>query len=170
MFRHFELLYLKRVHKLLTRFWHLMQAECDERANTLWREALLLMEVDAKGQADLFLLAQSGNEGRAEANELLWNLLSIEALDSDYLDLSHLVSSRVRDARRHFERPPKDHRDRGEWDWGRYWRVRNEDFSPLNVPRRYPQGPLPDSRLHVTKPGGVPQPPPWCWPSDIRVR
>ena len=83
-----------------------MQAECDQAALNLWLEALLLMEVDAKGQQDLFLLAQCGNEGRAEANELLWNLLSIEALDSDYLDLSHLVSSRVRDARKRFERPP----------------------------------------------------------------
>ena len=167
-FRYFEFLFLKRIHQLLTRHWHLMQAECDERATALWHEALLLLEIDAKGQTDLFLLAQCGSVGRAEANEILFQILTNEALDNEYLDLSHLVSNRVSQARSSFERPPKDHLDRGQWDWGRYWRVRNPDFSPQEVRRQYPQAPLPDQRLHVTHTGGVPLAPPRCWPRDIR--
>ena len=140
--------------------------ECGQRACSLWHEALWLLEIDTKGQTDLFLLAQCGDAGRAEANEILWNLRTIEALDSAYLDLSHLVSTRVRDARKVFERPPKDHLDRGTWDWGRYWRVRNLDFAPERVPRNHPGAPLPDQRLHLTWTGGVPRPPPRCWPKD----
>ena len=167
-FRFFELLFLKRIHQLLTRHWHLMQAECDERATALWHEALWLLEIDTKGQTDLFLLAQCGAAGRAEANEILWNLLTNEALDSEYLDLSHLLSNRVREARRYFERPPRDHVDRGTWDWGRYWRVRNPAFSPEEVKRQHPGAPLRHERLHVTSTGGVPLAPPRCWPGDHR--
>ena len=114
-FRHFELIYLRFIRKLLVRQWHLMQAERDERALKCWRQALWLLEVDTKGQVDLFLLAQCGLAGRAEANEILWNLLSECALDQSYRDLSYPVSHQAHEARQAMERPPKEHKDRGHW-------------------------------------------------------
>ena len=164
-YRFFELEYLKYIQRILTRQWHLLQGGTDERATRLWLEVLWVLEIDNKGIADLFLLAHAGEAGRAEANEVLWNLLTVDALDPEYLDLSHLLTSRVHGARQHFERPPKTHRDRGAWNWDRYYEVRSRNCSSLTAPTRRGEY-LPDERHHRTLPGGVPVPPPDCWPGD----
>ena len=54
----------------------------------------------------MFLLAQSGQVGRAHANKILWQLLSGPALDPLYADLSNLVTHEVYKARENFDWPP----------------------------------------------------------------
>ena len=70
------------------------------------------LELDRKAQVDLFLLAHSGEAGRSEANEILWELLSIGALTPDHKDLSNKTNSLVGKARRYLDRPPHWHPDR----------------------------------------------------------
>ena len=166
-YRFFEIEYFKYLKWILTHQWHLLQGGDDARATSLWLEVLWVLEIDAKGVTDLFLLAQCGEGGRAEANEILWHLMTFHGLDQEYKDLSNLVSNQVHRARRNFERPPGTHKDRGTWYWERYNHVRNPAFSPLQVPCRQGYG-LPDSRRHLTGPGGIPLAPPRCWSYDWR--
>ena len=54
---------------------------------------------------DLFLMAQSGPVGRAQANKVLWKTLPGPALEPDYPDLSNMVAHEVYKARKTFDRP-----------------------------------------------------------------
>ena len=167
-FEYFELMFLRYLKTILLTKWHLVQGGDDVRTRDLWLEIMWVLELDGKSQTDLFLLCQCGENGRAEANEILWTLLTLDALDPDYKDLSNLVSNRVQRARKNFERPPATHHDRGSWRWEKYLEVRNPHFSPSAVPRRKDQPYLPDRRRHKSNPGGVPIAPPGCWIMDVR--
>ena len=103
---------------------------------------------------DLFLLAQCGQVGRTEANEILWSLMTNQALDPEYKDLSNYVSNAVHRHRKYFERPPDTHYDRGTWHWGRLTTIRNVAYDPQSVPRKC---------CIRSGPGGIPLPPPKCW-------
>ena len=117
----------------------------------------------------MFLLAHLGEPGRPEAHDILWNRLADWGLQQDYRDLSNLATNQVHGARAGIARPPTHNRDRGTWSWHQYLEPRNKDFSPFSVPRKARGAPLPDSRKHLTAPGGVPLPPPRCWPRGIRM-
>ena len=114
-FRFFEIEHFKYLQWTLTHQWHLLQGGDDRLTSTLWLRILQALEVDAKGITDLFLLAQCEEVGRSEANEILWGLMTNQALDQEYKDLSNYVSNQVHRARRSFERPPEAHWDRGTW-------------------------------------------------------
>ena len=154
-FSYFEYKLLLWVQQTLTTSWKSIQCGSDARAKALWHDIFLYIELDMKSIRDIMLLAHMGVAGRTEANEILWNLLSLWALKRDYLDLIHKTTSIVREARRHLKRPPATHRDRGSWRWQRYWEPRHERFSPEKGPRAPFEV--------VTGPGGVPLEPPQCW-------
>ena len=122
----------------------------------LWLEIFVVLELDRKAQCELMLLAHSGEVGRAEANEVLWEILSAWALDHEYLDLSSKVSSLVKRARRNFDRPPRDHRDREWWSWECLRVPRHPHFGPRGAPRW--------GEFAIARgPRGEPLPPPNCW-------
>eukprot|EP00972_Heterocapsa_arctica_P065866 9720288-Heterocapsa_arctica.AAC.1 len=93
--------------------------------------------------------------GRTKANEVMWNLLSIWALDSAYLDLSHKVTSEVNIARKSFDMPPTDHWEFEDWAWSRY----SEPRDPKWGPRETPRGKWYIEKGHRDRP----LPPPQCW-------
>ena len=106
---------------------------------------------------DLFLLAQTGIVGRTHANKALWKLLTGPALDPDHADCSAWVTNRVYDARRKFDRPPREHRDLHIWEW-QSLRVLN----PVDL-KWHPMA-LPPWRWYVqVARDGRPLPPPECF-------
>ena len=154
-FAFFEHKFLEWVRVKLTEDWKTIQCGHDARAKALWSEVFQHLELDAKAIRDLLLLTHMGEAGRAEANEILWHLLSVWALKREYLDLSHKTSALVGAARQVLERPPATHKDRASWRWQRYWEPRHSRFSPMSGPRG-------DFEV-VTGTGGVPLEPPRCW-------
>ena len=104
-FAFFEHKLLEWVQLKLTRDWRLLQCGHDGRAKALWSEVFQHLELDTKAIRDLMLLTHLGEAGRAEANEILWNLLSNWSLKREYKDLSHKTTSLVNEARQHLERP-----------------------------------------------------------------
>ena len=136
-FRHFEHQFLSCVRRSLTTYWGLIQSGRDREALRRWSDIFLHLELDQKAQQDIRLLAHLGEAGRAEANEVLWKLLSHWALIPEYRDLSNKASSLVREAREHLDRPPADNPARGQWRWQRYWTPRHKHFSPFAVPQRH---------------------------------
>ena len=153
-FRFFEHQFLSWVRRALTHYWGLTQGGRDAEALRRWSQIFLRLELDKKAQQDIMLLAHLGEAGRAEANEVLWKLLSHWALIPEYRDLSNKASALVREAREHLDRPPADHPARGQWTWERYWIPRHRHFSPSDVPKRH---------TIRTGPYGEPLPPPHCW-------
>ena len=153
-FPYFEFQYLKFLHQALTMNWGHLQGGTGPAALRMWWETLQTLELDRKAQVDLLLLAHSGLAGRAEANEILWELLSEWGLKHDYRDLSSKCSNLVNKRRRWIDRPPAEHEDRFWWTWDKHKDPRHEHFSPLKVPRRWQV---------VMGPGGEPVAPPRCF-------
>ena len=154
-FEFFEYGFMSWLYTILTRSWGIVQSGSDFRAMCCWHDIFLHLELDRKATVDLMLLAQFGIAGRAAANEILWELLTIWALKPDYLDLSHKCTSLVYKHRSYIERPPYDHRDLGTWKWERCAVPRNPHFDPRAVP------PMP--YVHVTGPSGEILAPPQCF-------
>ena len=125
------------------------------RALNKWLEIFMTLELDKKSQLDLLLLAQAGEAGRSEANEIMWTLLSIWALKTHYEDLSNKVSQLVNKHRRFIDRPPKwATPDLMNWQWKCYWVPRHPEWAPRAVP--------PNCQI-LTSPHGIPLAPPRCW-------
>ncbi len=144
---------LRRMQFLLTERWGIIQGGWLPEAEALWAECLELLELDADAIQDLMLLVAQGVAGRAEANEILWDLmtrLGIEGLR----DLSPKASNMVTLARRNIDAPPPNHPDMEDWTWRKAWFPRNPAFAPTSVPR--------DRRSHGD-PQGRPLRPPACW-------
>ena len=108
------------IHKFLTERWWVLQSGTGDEALEQWILVMKVLELDNKAKRDLFLLAQSGIVGRGHANKILWRLLTNEALDPAYQDLSRLVTNLVYSARRDFDRPPREHADLRWWSWRCY--------------------------------------------------
>ena len=153
-FEFLEWWYLVFIRECLTTYWGIIQRGSGAQALERWNLIFLVLELDRKAQLDLMLLAHTGLAGRAEANEILWDLLSIWALKDDYLDLSHKVTSMVGRARRNLDRPPRNHPDREWWTWTCYWEPRRPSWSPRAVPDHYEV---------ITGPNGEPLAPPACF-------
>ena len=156
-FEHFEWHYLKFLRKCLTTDWYQIQFQCDEDTLELWYLIFKVLELDYKAQLDLMLLAQSGHIGRGHANKVMWDLMSIWALDDTYEDLSHKVTNAVGWARKTFDRPPRGHKDCAWWTWSAY------DVPAKRMdhwcPKKFPKNPW-ELRMGAT---GEPYPPPHCW-------
>ena len=153
--RFYERRHLVFLQTMLTTGWSVIQGGSSSECLKIWIQIFVTLELDRKSQVDLLLLAQSGEAGRAEANEILWELLSVWALKPEYEDLSHKLTALVGKARKSIDRPPRNHRDLAWWRWSCYWEPRHKQWAPSAVPR----GPL---RV-ITGPGGEPLPPPHCW-------
>ena len=85
----------------------------------MWLGMFWRFELDRKTQINLMLPAHQGEVGRGDANEILWNLLSVWAPKPDYQDLSNKTSSIVTLARKHIDRLLRDHCDMWGWSWSR---------------------------------------------------
>ena len=122
-----------------------------------WNLVMDVLELDLKARRDLFLLLQAGIVGRTHGNKILWNMLSGPALDRTYRDLSNYVTHKVYEARRAFDRPPREHRDLSWWWWTCYERpyARDRKWAPTSVPR--------EAWCLNMGPGEAPLPPPGCW-------
>ena len=155
----YEYRFLVWIKDCLTRNWPLIQGGCDNAARECWMSIFWVLELDRKAQLDLMLLAHQGEVGRCEANEVLWQLLSIWAIRPNYEELSNKCTSMVYDARRFFDRPPQNHKDLWGWSWSKYCEPRHPQWSPRAVPR----DPCGNGPRVLTGPGGVPLPPPQCW-------
>ena len=155
-FPYYEHHYLQIIYEALTWKWGTLQGGDDEKTMQEWFMLLKFLEVDRKAKVDLMLLAQSGHVGRCKANEILWNLLSVHALDPRYEDLSNKISNLVGWARRSFDRPPREHADLKWWWWSCYEEPAQRDlkWSPRAVPAHYSV---------AYGPGLMPQPPPACF-------
>ena len=140
---------------LLTIYWPSIQGGKDQEALDNWRKAIEVLELDGEAVTDLMLLVAQGRAGRAEANEILWDLMSHWALvDRDHRDLSRKCSSMVTRARRIIDRPPWNHSDRVTWTFKHAMDPRNPAFAAAEVPV---------APRVLTGPGGVPLRPPACW-------
>jgi len=145
---------LLRIQELVTTKWGLLQGGWLRDAELLWIEAFELLDLDADAIEDLALLIAQGVCGRAEANEVLWDLLTNYGVDGPLGDLSAKTSNMVTMARRRLDAPPRDHRDMARWSWRNAWFPKNEDFSPMRVPR---------DRRSRGDAQGRPLRPPACW-------
>ena len=155
-FLYWEFEFLRWVRGALTRDWPVVQGGKGLEGTRKWFEVLMVLELDEIAQMDLMCLAHHGCSGRALANQILWEVLTDQALTRPYEDLSNLVTTKVNVARKILDRPPRDHEHRGRWDWGAYSSQERSPFSPSAVPRPFP------TRI-TAEAGGLPQAPPWCW-------
>ena len=156
LFKYWEWRYLKFIHTTLTEHWHLVQGDWPE-SKLMWKKMFEVLELDDKAIKDIMLLAHSEQVGRAEANEILWRLLTGEALNPDYKDLSHLVTKLCKEAKKNIDGPPNWHHHNEWWSWEKYIVVRNRQFDPVRCPR---EG---DKFVVITGEGGEPLEPPRCW-------
>ena len=127
-FVYYEHFYLKNLHKFLTEKWWILQGGNSPEALKEWLKVLKLLELDNKAKRDLFLMAQSGPVGRAQANKVLWKTLTGPALEPDYPDLSNLVTHEVYKARKTFDRPPRQNPDLEWWSWSSYTQLAQQDL------------------------------------------
>ena len=160
-FHWYEYQYLRFLHTCLTRDWWIIQGGVDAEALAKWHQIFEVLELDRKARRDFMLLVHSGLPGRAEANEIMWSLLSYWALQPQYRNLSSKTSQLILRARKRVDRPPRAHSDRHGWTWSFYAEPRHPNWSPLAVPR-------PGTWELLTGPGGLPLPPPECWGPVIR--
>ena len=135
--------YLKTVYHILTEKWWLLQSGHDLEALREWVKVTRLLEMDRKAVKELFLLLQSGEVGRAHGNKLMWTFLTGPAIEPPYCSCNHWFSSKVREVREEFDRPPRGSRDLWErlndgegWWWNLYKEVQEDEapFSPRAVP------------------------------------
>ncbi len=154
-FMFYEYQYLKDVKKALTVHWAELQGGWDVQATRRWLWCMELLDLDPKAAMSLMLLAQSGEVGRAEANEILWTLLADYGLSREYRDLSAKTVTMVNLARRNFDKPPMSSSDARDWTWKRLSVPRARHWSPRAVPKD-----LVGIRRGVH---GEPLPPPNCW-------
>ena len=159
----YERKHLLFIRKCLTEDWALIQGGSGEETKRLWALIFKALELDQKACGGIMLLAHSGEAGRAEANEVLWELLSYWGLKPEYEDLSHKASNLVGLHRRNIDRPPWAHQDMRWWRWACYYVPRQPRWGPLAAPRGEDRAP----RVN-TGTGGQPLEPPDCWapPAD----
>jgi hypothetical protein len=160
-FSYFEWNYLKQVERLLGDLWHLIQGGYDANCADLWYQICRLLELDEKVIRELWILLHGGAVGRALANEVMWGLLTREALEANYLNLSNCLSVKLKDARRRMDRPPARHEDRGYWGWDKYTAPDRPQWAASSVPQ------VP-GWFYTRSMHNHPLPPPGCWglPAD----
>ena len=106
------------VFQALTKDWHMYQGGNSQKATFMLLALFETLELDRRAVRSYFLLAQSGDVGRALANQLLWNLLTGPAMHPDHLDLSAWVTTFAKHQRqRYLDRPPRSHKALQHWDW-----------------------------------------------------
>ena len=146
--------------KALAVDWYLLQGDLTDEGSVLYYKVLRILDLDEFSMRGFYLLLQSGLVGRAAANKLLWDVLSMWALDDPQEDLSNLVTHEVNVGRRVFDIPIQSLMESSGWSWDR---MRNSDkdreaFRPEVVPSR---GEHWERRMDLGN--NVPLPPPACF-------
>jgi len=161
---YFEWHYLKLLERLLTQQWILIQSGNNDQAARVLYDLFRLLELDIAAQRDVWLMYHSGLVARAYVNQLLWKVCAEECTarqqQGRFRDLSHLVSQKVYDARKQFERPPANKERELRWDVHKSFVIPEplvNSFSP--VARNMPAGPW----MLVRGRRMEPLPPPLCW-------
>ena len=72
--------------------------------------------------------------------------------------MSHLVTSKVMQARKQFDRPPREHEDLHWWTWQHL-----QNLSDRDMPWAPTSGPETMLEFLNTGPGQLPLPPPKCY-------
>ena len=171
---YFELDQLLFCHQCLTEDWWILQGGEETFGTSKLIDVFLYMEVDQTAIMDCMALLQQGASGRALFNGILWDLLSWKALTKPYLDLSSWLTNRCNSSRKYIDRPPADHKDRGDWTWEHYSRYDESPWSPSSLPQEHPHHHgetyyWDEPRVFWMGPGRAPLPPPRCWepPADM---
>ena len=95
--------------KALAVDWYLLQGDLTEEGSKLYYKVLRILDLDEFSMRGFFLLLHSGMVGRAAANKLLWDVLSMWALDDPQEDLSNMVTREVNVGRRVFDIPCEEY-------------------------------------------------------------
>jgi hypothetical protein len=161
---YFEWHYLKLLERTLTQQWILIQSGNNDQAARVLYDLFRLLELDIAAQRDVWLMYHSGLVARAYVNQMLWKVCAEECTarqqQGRFRDLSHLVSQKVIDARKQFERPPANKEWELRWDVHKSFVIPEplvNSFSP--VARNMPAGPW----MLVRGRRMEPLPPPLCW-------
>ena len=88
----------------------------------MWYQLLRILDVDYESMRELFLTLHSGDPGRAVCNYILWWLLTRVGVEDSQENLSHYLSSTLKDLRKKFDIPPfqpggYDFREKDNWNW-----------------------------------------------------
>ena len=144
-----------QILEFTTNSWPIIQGGTDEEALELWRDIAHHLEFDARTWDSFMFLAHQGPAGRAEANKILWDVLTNICL-LDHTNLNHKMATLIGKARRVIDRPPKDHSDRKDWTYLRA-------IEPRAAIKQFAAQSVPEKPVIITGAGGVPLAPPYCW-------
>ena len=145
--------YLQVLYNFCTMHWWIMQGGSGPRAHKLWYNCFRVLELDNKAACDWWLMLSAGLPGRTCANKLLWEILTIYAVqDPVFWDISSWVSARVNLLRMCFDKPNQENLEYWNWSWLETTCYQN--FSPTAVPTYFEFRKGQD---------GTPLEPPFCW-------
>ena len=145
--------YLQILYNYCTKYWWIMQGGSGPRAHKLWYNLFRVLELDNKAACDWWLMLSAGLPGRTCANKLLWETLTVYAVqDPVYWDLSSWVSTQVNLLRMSFDKPNPENLEHWNWSW--LETTCYPDFSPEAVPTYF--------ELRTGR-DGTPLKPPYCW-------
>ena len=154
-YKYFEWKFRLQIVEYTTNLWPIIQGGTDDEALETWKDIAHLLEFDARTWNGLMLLVHQGAAGRAEANKILWDLLTQLCL-VDHAQINCMATSLIGAARKNIDRPPGGHHAMKYWTYEKAIEPRpgTLNFAAENVPL----GP----RV-ITGPGGSPLAPPRCW-------
>ena len=154
-YKYFEWKFRLQIVEYTTNLWPIIQGGTDDEALELWKDIAHLLEFDAKTWNGLMLLVHQGVAGRAEANKLLWDLLTSLCL-IDHVQINNKTISNIGVVRKIIDRPPEGHYDMKTWT---YLRAIAPRPSTVNFAAEM----VPERPCVITAPGGGPLIPPHCW-------
>ena len=138
-----------------TNLWPVIQGCSDIEALELWKDIASLLELDDMTWRHLMVLVHQGCAGRAAANKILWDLLTIYAL-GEHVELNHKTMQLIGQFRRILDRPPEWHDDKRHWTYERA-------IEPTENLKNFAAEMVPDGARVTTGRCGIPLAPPHCW-------
>ena len=154
-YKYFEWKFRLQIVEYTTNLWPIIQGGTDDEALETWKDIAHLLEFDAMTWNGLMLLVHQGVAGRAEANKLLWDLLTSLCL-VDHNQINRLTISNIGAVRKVIDRPPDNHYDMKSWTYLRA--IEPRPSAMCFAAEMVPEGPC-----VITAPGGAPLHPPHCW-------
>ena len=152
---YFEWKFRLQILEYTTNLWPIIQGGTDDEALELWKDIAHLLEFDATTWNGLMLLVHQGVAGRAEANKLLWDLLTSLCL-IDHVQNNNKTISIIGAVRKIIDRPPDGHVDMMTWTYLRA-------IEPRPSAMCFAAEMVPERPCVITAPGGGPLIPPHCW-------
>lgn len=142
--------------RYLTLDWPLLQGGHGEESKQMWMQAMRLCQMEKGLGHDLIHLRNSGLAGRAQANEILWDILYHNMQTSSDRHDTNQKLSKILHATKHLMHIEPIRPDIHSWIVHFKDQPRNQMFSPLAVPREF----VIDVWVSDT---GEPLRPPACW-------